>query len=103
SYLDAVRNCGAEPIVLPIGANLHALELCDGLLFAGGEDLAAPDWWRDSGPEGPTDQLRDTFETAVALRSREVALPTLALCRGAQLMNCSLGGGLTRRLPLSGC
>lgn len=103
SYLEAVTSCGAEPVILPMSRKTGALALCDGVVLTGGEDLATPELWVNSAPGGATDPRRDAFETAIVLRSREAGLPVLAMCRGAQLVNCLLGGTLTRMPPHDGC
>jgi putative glutamine amidotransferase len=99
SYIEAVDACGGNPLILPFVPEPGALRICDGIVFTGGEDLTAPEWWLDSDPHGVTDQRRDAFETTVFLRCRDMRLPVLGLCRGAQLVNCLLGGTLTRSPP----
>lgn len=54
----------------------------DGLIFSGGEDWG-------SNPE------RDAAETAMFRWARSRRVPVLGVCRGAQVLNLLLGGGLS--------
>jgi putative glutamine amidotransferase len=99
SYTDAVRACGAVAIILPISSGTDALSFCDGVVLTGGEDLANREWWEDSGPRGKIDDKRDEFEAAIFFACLQARIPVLALCRGAQLVNCLLGGSLTHKAP----
>jgi putative glutamine amidotransferase len=100
SYLDALSDSGADSLLIPIGANPTVLGRCDGLVLAGGEDPAEPQWWDGrQHASGPLDPRRDASEAALVATARRSALPVLALCRGAQLVNGVMGGTLTRTLP----
>lgn len=102
SYLDALSDSGADPLLIPIGVSPAVLGRCDGLVLAGGEDPAEPKWWDSrQHPSGPLDPRRDASEAALVATARRSSLPVLALCRGAQLVNGAMGGTLTRTLPAS--
>lgn len=103
AYIDAVRRVGGEVVLLPIGAGTEALNLCHGLLLVGGEDLSQHTFWQQGAPQPPLDPQRDSAETAMILQCQRIGLPTLALCRGAQLVNCVLGGQVSRSPPTSSC
>jgi len=45
------------------------------------------------------DRDRDEHELALARHAVKVNLPTLAICRGAQILNVALGGTLIAHLP----
>lgn len=101
-YVDAVRRAGASPVLLPPGElNFDAwLKCVDGLIFAGGGDI---DRVAYGGREHSTfylvDSERDSTELALARRVVELGVPTLAICRGAQVINVAMGGTLHEHLP----
>lgn len=110
-YIDAVVRAGGVPVLLPSTFNITGsegtaemaqawLEKVDGLVFIGGGDV------------NPNYYTNDTHETVYNLSlerdSSEMALmkavlanpkPTLAICRGLQLLNTVLGGTLHLHLP----
>jgi putative glutamine amidotransferase len=104
SYVAALLGAGVIPLVVPpldddnhIQAVLGAVH---GLVLTGGEDIdpghyAAP---RHASTHAPHVR-RDRFELALARDARRRALPTLAICRGVQLVNVALGGTLVQDIP----
>lgn len=101
-YVDAVRRAGGEPVLVPPGVEDAAglLDRLDGLLLAGGGDI---DPARYGGPSHETvyalDPDRDESEIALAHLVLERGTPTLAICRGSQVVNVALGGSLHLHLP----
>lgn len=101
-YVDAVRRAGGVPVLVPPGEpNLERLLACmDGWILAGGGDL---DPARYGGSSHPTiymvDAERDQSELDLARRLTVGARPTLAICRGSQVLNVVLGGTLIEHLP----
>lgn len=103
SYLNAVNAAGGIPLLIP--ANLDAERLrrlmtrLDGLLLTGGGDI---DPARFDGPAHPAvygiEPERDEAETALVHLAVEYGLPFLGICRGIQLVNVALGGGLYTHL-----
>jgi putative glutamine amidotransferase len=74
----------------------------DGLLLSGGDDISA-DFLRQT-PIDPAliiepDPARDQWEFAALKGAMERGLPILAICRGLQVLNVSLGGTLTLDIP----
>jgi putative glutamine amidotransferase len=101
-YVTAIRRAGAVPCLIPPG-EAHWRELferVDGLLFTGGGDV---DPARYGGKPHPAiygvDRERDEGEIALARAAVETLKPTLAICRGLQLVNVALGGTLVEHLP----
>jgi putative glutamine amidotransferase len=101
-YVTAVHRAGGLPLLIPPGAPEpeRYLDLVDGLILAGGGDI---DPARYGGNAHETlysvDAQRDELELALAravLRRRQ---PTLAICRGMQIVNVALGGTLIEHLP----
>ena len=73
----------------------------DGLMLVGGGDVdparygAEPDVEHNYGVETDRDQL----EIDLLLAADRMHLPTLAICRGMQIMNVAFGGTLHQHLP----
>jgi len=104
AYVRAIEDAGLVPLVVPPLANperaVALLDLADGLLLTGGEDVAPWRYGAATRPEcNPPHEARDATELALALAARERRLPTLAICRGIQLLNVALGGTLVQDLP----
>jgi len=101
AYTTAVEAAGAVPLVLPpldrLGPVERMLDAADALLLTGGEDV---DPERYGAPRHPTvevvNPVRDATEIALVEAARERMLPTLAICRGIQLLNVAFGGSLVQ-------
>jgi putative glutamine amidotransferase len=101
-YLEAVRRAGGEPVVVdPNGADVETVvERSDALVLTGGPDVD-PVFYGER-PHAKTygvDPSADTFETALARVAIDGALPTLAICRGLQIVNIAFGGTLYQHIP----
>jgi gamma-glutamyl-gamma-aminobutyrate hydrolase PuuD len=94
SYVDAA---GGEPVVLRPGDQTSP-EALDGLLFAGGVDVAPRHYGQEPEPSVEVDEERDQFELPLARRAIEAGLPVLGICRGMQLLNVVAGGSLIQHL-----
>lgn len=104
AYVRALESVGLVPVVVPPLANpsaaVRVLDLVTGLVLSGGEDVDPSLYGQEPHPElGPVNCARDTTELALLAAARERALPTLAICRGVQLLNVGLGGTLVQDLP----
>jgi putative glutamine amidotransferase len=101
-YVDAVRRAGGVPLLLPPGERELALllETLDGLILTGGGDVdPALYGGRMHSTIHDVDAERDASELALARAADESRLPTLGICRGAQVLNVALGGTLVEHLP----
>jgi putative glutamine amidotransferase len=75
-------------------------ERIDGLLLSGGGDIEPLHYGEEPIPElGSTDPLRDKVELWLARWATADGKPILGICRGAQLLNVSLGGSLYQDIP----
>lgn len=94
-YVNAVRQAGGRPILLPYGDPADTLELLDGLLLTGGTDFA-PELYGGRHHPAMSEILteRDAFEIALARSALQTDLPILGICRGMQLLNVLRGGSL---------
>ena len=78
--------------------NLQKVKEMDAIVLSGGIDMHPKNYGSNvkDYPNAPGEfqEDRDAFETAVFELAQEQQLPTLAICRGMQLVNCILGGDL---------
>jgi putative glutamine amidotransferase len=101
-YVDAVRRAGGIPVLLPPGEPHQnvLLSLVDGVIFSGGGDID-PSYYQ--GQPHTTiyrlDPERDQSELKLVKLVVSEGLPTLNICRGAQVLNVALGGSLIEHLP----
>lgn len=102
-YVQSVVRAGGVPLVLPSVSDEFAgrwLELLDGLVLIGGGDLD-PVHYRGRNHETVynVDAARDAAELRLTRLALERHFPTLAVCRGLQLVNTVLGGTLHAHIP----
>ena len=102
-YVQSVHRAGGEPLLLPptdTGSIDCWLELIQGLVLIGGGDIDPARY--GAAPHEAIynlDDARDACELELARRVLDRRLPTLAICRGMQVVNVVLGGTLHRHLP----
>jgi len=103
SYHARIREAGGEPIDLHPSIGVPAADLItglDGLLLSGGPDVSPARYGEEAHPEtGPADERRDALEFALLAAALARDMPVLAICRGQQLLNVALGGGLVQHIP----
>lgn len=103
AYADALVAAGVVPVILPpIDAAIAAASLTDvaGLVLTGGEDVDPRRFGEEAhDATGAPHAERDAYEIALALAARQRRVPTLAICRGAQVVNVALGGTLIQDIP----
>jgi putative glutamine amidotransferase len=101
-YVDAVERAGGRPMLIPPSADgvEETLDALDAIVFSGGADVAPSTYGADPHPETDTPQeRRDASEMALLTAALERDMPTLAICRGFQLLNVARGGDLVQHLP----
>lgn len=107
-YLESIRRAGGLPVVAPADASAELaaalVRRCDGVLLTGGDDiqpeLYAPKISRDLRATVKTvDPVRDLLETLLIKESFAQRKPLLAICRGQQILNVTLGGTLIVDIP----
>lgn len=103
AYVRAIESVGLVPLVVPPlnPANAAAvLQGVAGLVLSGGEDVDPIHFGADPHPAlGPVHAARDAWELALVAEARRRGTPTLAICRGIQLLNVALGGTLVQDIP----
>jgi putative glutamine amidotransferase len=101
TYVDAVERAGGAPMVLPIQSEgIDALiARVDALVLSGGPDVEPSRY--DALPDEHTQlprRARDAFELSL-VDAAGSKIPTLAICRGLQVLNVARGGSLHQHLP----
>ena len=104
-YVRAVEAAGGTPILIPVQrlGDVDAEEILDRLdavVLAGGPDVAPELYGADRHPlTGAPRHARDALEMTILEAVTQRPLPTLAVCRGLQVLNVARGGTLHQHLP----
>jgi putative glutamine amidotransferase len=104
SYIRALHRAGGqEAILFPERVDLdearRRLARFDGVLLIGGGDVDPAYYGEAAHPECyGIDPDADAFEMAVARAAIELGKPLLGICRGIQVLNVALGGGLDQHI-----
>ena len=99
AYVSALVDAGASALMVPLAMPAEALDeiinRLDGLLFSGGGDIHPETYGSQMHPKvSDVDRDRDRVELYLLNRALAKELPFLGVCRGLQLINVGLGGGL---------
>ncbi|HKJ54840.1 MAG TPA: gamma-glutamyl-gamma-aminobutyrate hydrolase family protein [Nitriliruptoraceae bacterium] len=98
-YVDSVKASGGVPVLLPqvepgdVGVVLDGV---DAVVVCGGGDVDPTSYGADPLHVKDNDPAADAVELAVLAGARKRGLPTLAICRGMQLLNVAYGGDLAQ-------
>ena len=102
SYVESVARAGGVPLLVPpaVTDTAEILDRLDGLVFSGGSDVDPALYGADAHPKTTgIVRERDDFELALMRAALERDLPVLAICRGSQVLNVALGGGIEQHVP----
>jgi putative glutamine amidotransferase len=102
SYVTSVERAGGRALLVPPSETAvdETLDVLDGLILSGGEDLHPGAYGADPHPETlQTRPERDQAELVLLAGALERDMPVLAICRGSQVLNVGLGGDLVQHLP----
>jgi putative glutamine amidotransferase len=108
-YVEALHRAGGrEAVLMPVvlddeGEAEELLERFDGLLLLGGGDLdpSRYDQERHTRVYGVVPE-RDAFEITLVRAAIDRGMPTLAICRGHQVLNVARRGTLLQHLSVDG-
>ena len=97
-FVEAVKEAGGIPLILPIGdADMakHYMSMIDKLIITGGQNVL-PEFYGEEIAIDSDDYLlkRDLFELALIEEARAAKKAIFTVCRGTQLYNVALGGTL---------
>ncbi len=103
SYFDAVADAGGIPMFIPFTGGAEEAEkllaLCDGVLFAGGNDVDPKFYGEEIAFDNvEVTPMRDEFELALAKLLENDTRPILGICRGEQVLNVAFGGTLYQHM-----
>jgi len=101
SYIDAIVRAGGQPVIVN-GARdpKELLVRVDALVLTGGPDVDPARYGEETHPSVyGVDARDDDFECALAEAAVVRSVPTLAICRGIQLLNVARGGTLHQHIP----
>jgi putative glutamine amidotransferase len=105
AYADRVSEAGGQPLLVgrpPVRTAEtveRLIELADGLLLTGGGDVDPAVYGEAPHNVAGDDAAADAFELALIHAAAAARLPTLAICRGAQLLAVASGGRLAQQPP----
>jgi putative glutamine amidotransferase len=108
-YVRAVMDAGGGlPVLAPVIPEAAAISewvhRADGVMLTGGDDLQ-PDLYNPNLPASikakatGVDPHRDLFDFLLIEQAMKQRKPLLAICRGPQVLNVALGGGLITDIP----
>jgi putative glutamine amidotransferase len=104
-YSDAITRAGGVPVIVPpvdldTAAISSLISRCQALVLHGGGDVDPARYGQE--PTAPElygiNARHDDVELAVVHAALAADLPTLAICRGVQIMNVALGGTLVQHI-----
>ena len=100
AYVNAIRAAGLVPLIVPPmpPSELEpVLAAVRGVVLTGGEDVDPSEYGVGTGPKTDAPhRARDKCELALVRLAHERRVPTLAICRGIQVVNVALGGTLVQ-------
>jgi len=101
-YVESVEQAGGRALLVPPSEEGidETLEILDGIVFSGGIDIDPAQYGAERHPAtDPAQVRRDAGELRLLEAALDRDIPTLAICRGFQLLNILRGGDLIQHLP----
>jgi putative glutamine amidotransferase len=100
SYVRAVHGSGGRAVLITQDdAGTDVLGGLDGIIFTGGPDVSPSLYGAEPHERTVARPARDDAELPLMRAALAADLPTLAICRGMQLMAVAYGGRLFQHLP----
>ena len=104
SYCRAIAASGATPACLPLVKTekqaLDLLSVVQGIVLTGGEDVDPARYGeKPFNSSVSVNSVRDSSDFLILNAAKQLNLPVLGICRGAQLVNVFYGGTLYQDLP----
>jgi gamma-glutamyl-gamma-aminobutyrate hydrolase PuuD len=100
AYVDAVVRAGGQPVIVNDARDpKELLARVDALVLTGGPDVDPQRYGERANPNVyGVDAADDDFECALAEAATVRSVPTLAICRGIQVLNVARGGTLFQHI-----
>lgn len=103
-YVRSIIDAGGIPIIIPVTEDPQQCEayvdMIDGLLVPGGEDMTAQFFGEEPHPTvNYINRDKDLYEMALIRRVMEQKKPIFGICRGLQIINVLAGGTLIQDIP----
>lgn len=106
AYVSAISSAGGVPLLVPNRRPMDEagllLDRVDGLVLSGGDDVDPATYGRENTDSKDVDDRVDAWEIELVQRARRRWLPTLAICRGIQILNVAHGGTLRQEIMTEG-
>jgi putative glutamine amidotransferase len=100
AYVEAVLRAGGQPVIVNDARDpKELLGRVDALVLTGGPDVDPERYHETPAPSVyGVDRAADDFECALAEAATVRSVPTLAICRGIQILNVARGGTLHQHI-----
>lgn len=99
AYIEAVERNGGIPVLIPYSQDTESvnrlIDMCDGLLFPGGEDVDPRQYGEN--PHFKLGEIKpdmDNFLISAVKYAVSINKPLLGICKGMQILNVATGGSL---------
>lgn len=103
-YVNVVEEMGGIPVIIPVVEDyknvMGLIDLLDGIIFSGGNDLN-PKYYNEKEEFEYSDLVEDLDELEINLYKtilNDTKMPILGICRGLQLINVVHGGKLYQEM-----
>ncbi len=97
-YMEGIHKAGGFPLLTSLcnaSDTAQIMDTFDGVLLSGGPDIDARLYSEENMPQNEwISPLRDTFETALVKEAAVRGVPVFGICRGIQVINTAMGGGI---------
>lgn len=105
AYIQSIRYSGGLPIILPLVRSDELLNeyvnLCDGFLFCGGNDITPLLFGQEPKEgNGQTNITLDLFQIRLMKRILKTTKPVFSICRGMQVFNIACNGTIYQDISL---
>lgn len=105
AYIQSIRYSGGIPLILPLVRSDHMLQeyinLCDGFLFCGGNDITPLLFCQEPlYGNGKTNITLDLFQIRLMRQILKTKKPVFSICRGMQIFNVACGGSIFQDISM---
>ena len=102
-YVKGIIDAGGIPVLIPVTEDpsrcAEYMDMIDGLLVPGGEDIAPEYYGEDPVPQvNYINRDKDRYDFELIRLAREQKKPIFGICRGFQVLNVAFGRQSVRRI-----